>query len=70
MSLKGYQWLNDNGEVVMTFIFKYLRLTIWDNDITIKEINDFIQYINERNHKIHEITFMEHIYKVKEIEPK
>ena len=29
MSLKGYQWLNDKEEVVMSFRFKDLILDIW-----------------------------------------
>ena len=29
MSLKGYQWLNENNEVIMSFRFKDLMIDIW-----------------------------------------
>lgn len=33
MSLKGYQWLNENKEVVMSYTFKDLTLDIWKDTI-------------------------------------
>lgn len=44
MSLKGYQWLNDKEEVVMSFRFKDLVLDIW-KDTTEDELNKFKEYL-------------------------
>lgn len=46
MSLKGYQWLNENQEVVMSYTFKDLTLDIW-KDTTMEELEKFKKYIKE-----------------------
>ena len=48
MSLKGYQWLNDKEEVVMSFSFKDLILDIW-KDTTEEELNKFIEFLKEHS---------------------
>lgn len=48
MSLKGYQWLNDNKEVIMSFTFKDLTLDIW-KETTEEEINKFKKYLKEHS---------------------
>ena len=48
MSLKGYQWLNDNKEVVMSYYFKDLSLIVW-KDVTREELNKFIEYLKQND---------------------
>lgn len=48
MSLKGYQWLNDKKEVVMSFRFKDLILDIW-KDTTEEELNKFKEFLKEHS---------------------
>ena len=48
MSLKGYQWLNDKEEVVMSFRFKDLSLDIW-KDTTEEELNKFKEFLKEHS---------------------
>jgi len=48
MSLKGYQWLNDKEEVVMSFTFKDLTLDIW-KDTTEEELNKFKEFLKEHS---------------------
>lgn len=48
MSLKGYQWLNDKEEVVMSFRFKDLVLDIW-KDTTEDELNKFKEFLKEHS---------------------
>lgn len=48
MSLKGYQWLNENKEVVMSFRFKDLTIDIW-KDTTEEELNKFKEYLKEKS---------------------
>ena len=60
MSLKGYQWLNDNGEVIMSFRFKDLVLDIWE-DTTKEELEAFKEYLKEHSwDKILKIEYHEH----------
>lgn len=60
MSLKGYQWLNDNNEVVMSFSFKDLTLDIW-KDTTLEELNKFKEYLKEQSfNKILKINYNGH----------
>lgn len=47
MSLKGYQWLNDKKEVVMSFTFKDLQIDVW-KDTTKEEYLKFIDYIRKQ----------------------
>lgn len=47
MSLKGYQWLDDNGKVIMSFTFKDLTLDVWQ-DTTKEEYLKFIEYLKEK----------------------
>lgn len=44
MSLKGYQWLNDNGEVVMSYLFKEEIIDVW-KEVSEEEIQKFKDYI-------------------------
>lgn len=48
ISLKGYQWLNDKEEVVMSFTFKDLTLDIW-KDTTEEELNKFKEFLKEHS---------------------
>ena len=61
MSLKGYQWLNDKGEVVMSFTFKDLTIDIWQ-DVELKEYHDFIEYI--RHHDFEPMHTDQHFHKI------
>ncbi len=47
MSLKGYEWLDDNGKVIMTFTFKRLELDIWENT-TKEELDKFKAFLKEQ----------------------
>lgn len=47
MSLKGYEWLNGNGEVVMSFRFKDLSLDIVQ-DTTKEELDKFIEWLKQQ----------------------
>ena len=46
MSLKGYEWLDDNGKVIMTFTFKRLELDVW-KDTTKEELDKFKAFLKE-----------------------
>ena len=46
MSLKGYQWLNDKQEVVMSFTFKDLQIDVW-KDTTQEEYLKFFDFIRK-----------------------
>lgn len=46
MSLKGYQWLNDEGKVIMSYMFKDRILDVW-KDITEKDMDEFKEYLNQ-----------------------
>lgn len=46
MSLKGYQWLDSNKEVAMSYHFKDLSLNVW-KDVTREELNKFIEYLKQ-----------------------
>ena len=48
MSLKGYQWLNDKEEVVMSFRFKDLSLDIW-KDTTKEELEKFKEFLKKNS---------------------
>lgn len=48
MSLKGYQWLDDNGKVVMSFTFKDLTIDVWQ-DTTKEELDKFKQYLQSNS---------------------
>lgn len=52
MSLKGYEWLDVNGKVIMTFRFKDLSLDIW-KDVTAEEYYKFIEYIRSNDFEPH-----------------
>lgn len=56
MSLKGYQWLNDDGKSIMGYFFKDETIYLWD-DVTEIQYNDFINYIEENGCK-HQQTKM------------
>lgn len=47
MTLKGYQWLNDNGEVIMTYMSKYNKIYVW-KDIRTKDELEFHKYLKEQ----------------------
>ncbi len=52
MSLKGYQWLDDDGKVIMSFTFKDLTLDVW-KDVSVEEYHNFIEYIREQGFEPH-----------------
>lgn len=58
MSLKGYEWLKDN-KVIMNFTFKYLELTLFE-DVTKKELEEFKNFLKEKNEKILKIDYNNH----------
>lgn len=51
MSLKGYEWLDDNGKVIMTFTFKRLELDVWE-DTTDEELKKFKKFLEEKGETI------------------
>ena len=59
MSLKGYQWLNENKEVIMSYTFKDLTLDIW-KDTTREELEKFKKYIEENSSEIGHINYNGH----------
>ena len=62
MTLKGYEYLR--GErVVMMFTFKRLELDLL-TDVTIKEFEEFKQYLLSKNETIH--TINQNGYTIKE----
>lgn len=54
MSLKGYQWLNDKGEVAMSFYFKDLTLYLWQ-DVSGSDYDDFMAYLEEHKEEVRHI---------------
>ena len=58
MSLKGYEWVKDN-KVIMNFTFKYLELTLLE-DVTKKELEEFKNFLKEKNEKILKIDYNNH----------
>lgn len=60
MSLKGYQWLDDNGKVIMSYTFKDLTLDVW-KDTTKEELEKFIEYIKEQvSFEVRHIEYHDH----------
>ena len=60
MSLKGYQWLDDNGKVLMSYTFKDLTLDVW-KDTTKEELDKFIEYIKGQvNFEVRHIDYHDH----------
>ena len=59
MSLKGYEWLDDDGKVIMSFFFKDLSLYIWE-DIREEQYNEFIEYIKNKGFEILHTNFNGH----------
>ena len=47
MSLKGYQWLNSDGEVIMSYLSKYNKIYVWQ-DITSKDERDFYNFLKKQ----------------------
>lgn len=47
MSLKGYQWLNDKGEIIMSYSSKYNKIYVY-KDIRTKDELDFHKYLKEQ----------------------
>lgn len=47
MTLKGYKWLNDKGEVIMSYSSKYNKIYVW-KDITTKDHIEFVKYLKEQ----------------------
>lgn len=62
MSLKGYQWLDNNNKVIMSYTFKYCELDIWQ-DTTEEELNNFIQYLKDHYCDKFNINYNNHIVK-------
>ncbi len=54
MSLKGYEWLDGNGVVVMRFRFKDLSLDV-EKDTTKKELDKFVEYLKLQGHNTYHI---------------
>ena len=51
MSLKGYEWLDNNGKVIMCFTIKRLELFLME-DVSKEEYDKFIKYIEEHTFKV------------------
>ena len=65
MALKGYQWLNDKGEVIMYYMFKDNIIYV-NKDITNKQHREFYEFLkskgficNHTNFNNHTMTFVE-----------
>ena len=59
MSLKGYQWLDENENVIMSYTFKDLKLDIW-KDTTKEELDKFKKFLDEHECKHNHIDFHYH----------
>lgn len=60
MSLKGYQWLDDEEKVIMSYYFKDETLYIW-KDTTIDELEKFKKYLKEHYCETIHIDYNNHI---------
>lgn len=56
MSLKGYEFLDDNGNVQACFFFKRLNLIIY-KDISEERLEEIKTYIKEKGDKILSIEY-------------
>lgn len=55
MSLKGYQWLDKEGKVVMSFDFKTETIDIWQ-DVDKDNYLAFVEYIRQQSFEPHEVN--------------
>ena len=62
MNLKGYQWLDEKEEVIMSFRFKNLTIDIW-KDTTKEELDKFKEFLKEKGFRESGIDF--HYHQVK-----
>ena len=54
MSLKGYQWLDDNKIVLMSYTFKDEVLDVW-RDTTKDELENFKRFLKEHHCETYKI---------------
>ena len=59
MSLKGYQWLNDKGEVIMSYSSKYNKIYVW-KDIRSKDEIEFHKYLKENGINCNHTDYQNH----------
>lgn len=59
MSLKGYQWLDEKGEVVFSYLFKDRTIDVW-KDTTKEELDKFKAFLNEKGESETGINFHWH----------
>lgn len=59
MNLKGYQWLNDKGEVIMSYSSKYNKIYVWQN-IRSKDEIEFHKYLKENGINCNNIDYQNH----------
>lgn len=62
MSLKGYQWLDEKGEVVFSYRFKDRTIDVW-KDTTKEELDKFKAFLNEKGESEIGMNFHYHIVK-------
>ena len=55
MSLKGYEWLQ-NDKVIMYFTFKYLELTLLQ-DVSKKDFLEFKDFLQKENCNVLKINY-------------
>ncbi len=53
MSLKGYQWLDKDNKVLMSFDFKTETIDVWQ-DVDKDNYMAFIEYIRQQGFEPHE----------------
>ena len=59
MNLKGYQWLDNNGKVIMWYSSKYNQIRVLE-DITSKQHLDFYNFLKKQGIKCSSTDFNNH----------
>ena len=59
MNLKGYEWFNDKGEVIMIYSLKFNKIIVY-KDIRTKDQMDFIKYLKEKGFECNHIDYNNH----------
>lgn len=58
-NLKGYQWLDKNGEVIMTYSLKFNKIYVW-KDITTKDELEFYNFLKEKGFNCSQTDYQGH----------
>lgn len=56
MSLKGYEWLDKDGKVIMYFLFKTRNIYI-SKDTTREEIEKFKAFLKEHSWEVSQVVY-------------